>query len=57
MAKHRYDRDPTPEQPVVRLYPAIPWLNNPAYWVRDDGQDTMDQDIIAAVGRPHRYAS
>lgn len=49
MAKHRYDRDPTPEHPVVRLYPHIPWLNTAACWVRDDGQDTMDQNIIAEV--------
>jgi hypothetical protein len=47
MIKHRYDRDPTPEHPVVRLYPSV--FDEPAAWVRDKDDDTLDQNVIAEV--------
>lgn len=49
MSRHAYDFDPTPQRPIVRMYPAIEWLNSPACWVRDDGTDTLDQNIIADI--------
>lgn len=45
MGKHHYDYDPTPERPAVRLYPHIPWYNDGACWIRDDGQDVDLEDI------------
>lgn len=51
MTRHAYDRDPSVEFPVVRVYPAIPWLNSKACWVRDDGQDTMDQHVLGEFNR------
>lgn len=44
--RHYYDRDPTPDRPVVRLYPAISFLRSPPVWVSDDGEDTMDQHVV-----------
>lgn len=49
--RHAYDRHPTPKAPIVRVYPALPWLHRPALWVRDDGNDTMDQNIISEFHR------
>lgn len=52
--RHYYDRNPTPEHPAVRLYPELHWRmppSAPAVWVRDDGQDLMDRNIVGPFNR------
>lgn len=52
MTRHAYDRDPSVEFPVVRVYPAIDWLpgHSKPCWVRDIGQD-IDMPIVGEFFR------
>jgi hypothetical protein len=46
--RHAYNRDPTPANPVVRVFPAIEWLtgHERPCWVRDTGED-VDMPLVA----------
>jgi hypothetical protein len=52
MGRHYWDRDGTPDHPVVRLYPYIPWYNKGAVWVRDEGGERDLEDILLEKAIP-----
>lgn len=58
--RHFFDRDPSPEFPVVRLYPEIQWRipTSPACWVRDTGWvRSSGEEELAEVGPFNRGKS